>query len=57
MVSLPSHPCCHVEVAPEPLDGTVEIDETYVAGKKRRWRAKGNVSVVIGIRNAMAIFA
>jgi transposase-like protein len=39
-----------LEVAPEPLDGTVEIDETYVAGKKRRWRAKGDVSVVIGIR-------
>src|SRR5437016_4793645 len=39
-----------LEVAPEHLDGTVEIDETYVAGKKRRWRAKGDVSVVIGIR-------
>ena len=39
-----------LEVAPEPLDGTVEIDETYVAGKKRRWRAKGQVTVVIGIR-------
>jgi transposase-like protein len=39
-----------LEVAPEKLGGTVEIDETYVAGKKRRWRAKGNVSVVIGIR-------
>ncbi len=39
-----------LEVAPQPLDGTVEIDETYVAGKKRRWRAKGDVSVVIGIR-------
>jgi transposase-like protein len=39
-----------LEVAPEPLEGTVEIDETYVAGKKRRWRAKGEVSVVIGIR-------
>src|SRR5712691_7326999 len=39
-----------LEVAPEPLDGTVEIDETYVAGRKRRWRAKGDVSVVIGIR-------
>ena len=39
-----------LEVAPQPLDGTVEIDETYVAGKKRRWRAKGEVSVVIGIR-------
>jgi transposase-like protein len=39
-----------LEVAPAPLDGAVEIDETYVAGKKRRWRAKGDVAVVIGIR-------
>jgi transposase-like protein len=39
-----------LEVAPEKLGGTVEIDETYVAGKKRRWRAKGDVAVVIGIR-------
>jgi len=39
-----------LEVAPEKLSGAVEIDETYVAGKKRRWRAKGDVSVVIGIR-------
>jgi transposase-like protein len=39
-----------LEVAPPKLGGTVEIDETYVAGKKRRWRAKGDVSVVIGIR-------
>jgi transposase-like protein len=39
-----------LEVAPPKLGGTVEIDETYVAGKKRRWRAKGEVSVVIGIR-------
>ena len=39
-----------LEVAPEKLGGTVEIDETYVAGKKRRWRPKGQVSVVIGIR-------
>jgi len=39
-----------LEVAPAKLGGTVEIDETYVAGKKRRWRAKGEVSVVIGIR-------
>src|SRR6267142_2882 len=39
-----------LEVAPEKLGGTVEIDETYVAGKKRRWRAKGDVQVVIGIR-------
>jgi transposase-like protein len=39
-----------LEVAPKKLGGTVEIDETYVAGKKRRWRPKGEVSVVIGIR-------
>src|SRR5579859_7123349 len=39
-----------LEVAPAKLGGTVEIDETYVAGKKRRWRPKGDVSVVIGIR-------
>ena len=39
-----------LEVAAEKLGGAVEIDETYVAGKKRRWRAKGDVAVVIGIR-------
>jgi len=39
-----------LEVAPEKLGGTVEIDETYVAGKKRRWRAKNDAQVVIGIR-------
>src|SRR5579864_367779 len=39
-----------LDVAPEPLGGTVEIDETYVAGKKRRWRAKNEEQVVIGIR-------
>jgi transposase-like protein len=38
------------EVAPKPLGGTVEIDETYVGGKKRRWRAKSVKQVVIGIR-------
>ena len=38
------------EVAPQKLDGTVEIDETYVGGKKRRWRAKSIKQVVIGIR-------
>jgi transposase-like protein len=39
-----------LEVAPEPLKGTVEIDETYVGGKKRRWRARSDKQVVIGIR-------
>jgi len=38
------------EVAPEPLGGTVEIDETYVGGKKRRWRPSSDKKVVIGIR-------
>jgi transposase-like protein len=32
------------------LTGTVEIDETYVGGKKRRWRPRSIKSVVIGIR-------
>lgn len=39
-----------MEVAPKPLGGTVEIDETYVGGKKRRWRPRSNKQVVIGIR-------
>jgi transposase-like protein len=39
-----------LEVAPEPMDGTVEIDETYVGGKARRWRARSDKAVVIGIR-------
>jgi transposase-like protein len=39
-----------LEVAPDKMGGTVEIDETYVAGKKRRWRAKNDEQVVIGIR-------
>ncbi len=34
----------------EKLGGTVEIDETYVGGKKRRWRPKSEKKVVIGIR-------
>jgi transposase-like protein len=38
------------EVAPEPLGGTVEIDETYVGGKARRWRPRSVKQVVIGIR-------
>jgi transposase-like protein len=32
------------------LEGTVEIDETYVGGRKRRWRPKSVKKVVIGIR-------
>jgi transposase-like protein len=39
-----------LEVAPEKLGGTVEIDETYVGGRKRRWRPKSDKAVVIGIR-------
>src|SRR5713226_9288342 len=39
-----------MEVAPKKLGGTVEIDETYVGGKKRRWRPRSEKSVVIGIR-------
>jgi transposase-like protein len=39
-----------IELAPEKLGGTVEIDETYVGGKARRWRPKSDKQVVIGIR-------
>jgi transposase-like protein len=39
-----------MEVAPEPLDGTVEVDETYIGGKPRRGRVQGKKQVVIGIR-------
>jgi transposase-like protein len=39
-----------LEVAPEKLGGTVEIDETYVGGKKRKYRVRKNLQVVIGIR-------
>jgi len=39
-----------LEVAPEKLGGTVEIDETYVGGKARRWRPKSDKAVVVGIR-------
>lgn len=38
------------EMEPKKLGGTVEIDETYVGGKKRRWRRKSVKQVVIGIR-------
>src|SRR6266705_6222935 len=39
-----------LETAPKKLGGTVEIDETYVGGKKRRWRPSSEKKVVIGIR-------
>jgi transposase-like protein len=39
-----------LETTPKKLGGTVEIDETYVGGKKRRWRAGSDKQVVIGIR-------
>ena len=39
-----------MEVAPKKLGGTVEIDETYVGGKKRRWRPGSDKQVVLGIR-------
>jgi transposase-like protein len=39
-----------LETAPKKLGGTVEIDETYVGGKKRRWRPASDKKVVIGIR-------
>jgi transposase-like protein len=39
-----------LEVAPTKLGGTVEIDETYVGGKARRWRPRSEKAVVIGIR-------
>jgi transposase-like protein len=39
------------EVEPNKIEGgTVEIDETYVGGKTRRWRARPVRQVVIGIR-------
>jgi transposase-like protein len=39
-----------VETEPKMLGGTVEIDETYVGGKARRWRKRSEKKVVIGIR-------
>ena len=38
------------ETTPDKLGGTVEIDETYVGGKARRWRPRSTKQVVIGIR-------
>jgi transposase-like protein len=37
-----------LETEPKKLGGTVEIDETYAGGKKRKWRS--NLQVIIGIR-------
>ena len=39
-----------LETSPYKMGGTVEIDETYVGGKARRWRPRSYKSVVIGIR-------
>jgi transposase-like protein len=39
-----------LEVAPQKLGGTVEIDETFVGGKARRWRPYSEKSVVVGLR-------
>src|SRR5258708_10808823 len=41
-----------MEVTPKKLGGTVEIDETYVGGKKRRWRRGSDKQVVIALRQA-----
>jgi transposase-like protein len=39
-----------LEAAPEKLSGIVEMDETYVGGKARRWCPRSKKSVVVGIR-------
>ena len=39
-----------LETMPDKLNGIVEMDETYVGGKARRWRPRSKKSVVIGIR-------
>jgi len=39
-----------MEDAQKKLGGTVEIEETYVGGKARRWRPRSQKSAVIGIR-------
>jgi transposase-like protein len=39
-----------LETTPNKLGGTVEIDETYVGGKPRKWRDRPEKQVVIGIR-------
>lgn len=38
------------EVAPKPMGGKVEVDETYVGGKPRKWRPIQKKQIVIGIR-------
>src|SRR5260370_1615028 len=38
-----------LEIAPEKMGGTVEIDETYLARRKPRLRAKAEAQVFIGI--------
>jgi transposase-like protein len=45
------------EVNPQPLYGTVEMDETYVGGKQRNWQGRGRIAkefsnkeVVFGIK-------
>jgi transposase-like protein len=39
-----------LEVSPKKLGGVVEVDETYVGGKKRRGRPRSEKQVVFGIR-------
>ncbi|MGB6430948.1 MAG: IS1595 family transposase [Candidatus Acidiferrales bacterium] len=39
-----------VEADKPMMDGTVEIDETYVGGKARRWQPRREKEVVFGIR-------
>ncbi len=51
MVSLPPHSQGNAtEVAPKPMGGKVEVDETYVGGKPRKWRPVQKKQIVIGIR-------
>jgi transposase-like protein len=38
------------EVAPKPMGGKVEVDETYVGGKPRKFRPIQKKQIVIGIR-------
>jgi transposase-like protein len=50
VVPLPSHSRGHAGSRSRTSGRHCEIDETYVAGKKRKGRAKGVEQVVIGIR-------